>query len=441
MRSRRPVTKIGSMRAAQDVPPGTVVTVTRKLSPVTDEGARFVRLCEEHAAVFATRAGEHDRAGSFGFENWEDLKASGALRACIPAELGGLGVMSLHDLAVGISRLAQGDASMAIGANMHMSLPWGFTRHWLAARARGDVDAEGQWGATLQVFGTMVFCGPNTEPGNNVGILPATTAKPVEGGYLVTGRKIFGTNAPVADIFGFWVSLPDDGTGRPMMASATVPRGTAGMTVHDDWDALGMRASGSCSVSFEDCFIPAGFVRTVGVSGEWGADFLMSLLAIAFPLVATFVGIAEAALDEAKTNVVTRRRGPSECFLGDRHGIQQLIAEAEVELSAARACLVRAGRLIDDYYAVHHPEQASEADLHQLMVEFQCANVVVKRGAIAVIDKTMTAVGGSSYGASSPLARHWRDVRAGAFMQPFSPVEAFRYIASVALGREPLIDD
>jgi hypothetical protein len=43
--------------------------------------------------------------------------------------------------------------------------------------------------------------------------------------------------------------------------------------------------------------------------------------------------------------------------------------------------------------------------------------------------------------ASSSLARHWRDVRAGSFMQPFTPVEAYRYIASVVLGRDPAFDE
>lgn len=412
----------------------------RRLAARTPEGAEFVQLCEDHSAAFAPRAERHDREGTFGFESWEELRASGALRACIPTELGGLGVTSLHDIAVGISRLAEGDASMAIGANMHLALPWGITRSWLAARTSGDAHAEQQLASTLSIFGTAVFSGPNTEPANSCGIRPATTATRTDGGYLINGRKSFGTNAPLADVFGFWVTITDPGGEPSRMATAIVPRGTIGMTIHDDWDALGMRASGSCSVVFEQCLIPDTLVREIGIVGHWDPAFVHSLVGITFPLVGTFLGIAEAALRLGRQHVKTKRKGPSNTLLAERHGIQQLIAEAEIELAAARAALSRTGRLIDDLYATAHAEEVTEADSHELLVDFQCTNVIVKRAAVQVVDKVMNAVGGSSYMSGHPLARHWRDVRAGSFMQPFTPVEAYRYIASIALGLPPALD-
>ena len=415
--------------------------VNRRLRARTPEGAAFVQLCEDHAIAFAPRADRHDREGSFGFENWEELRAGGALRACIPAELGGLGVTSLHDVAVGISRLAEGDASMAIGANMHLTLPWGFTRHWQAARSRGDAEGEQRWASRLAMFGAAIFAGPNTEPANNCGLQPATTATRTDGGYLINGRKIFGTNTPVADVFGFWVTLTDPSGGAARIASALVPRGTPGMTILDDWDALGMRASGSCSLVFDQCLIPETMVREIGVAGQWDPAFVLSLIGIAFPLVGTFLGIAETALDLGRRHVMTKRKGPSNTLLAERHGIQQLIAEAEIELPAARAALARTGTLIDDLYGAVHPEDITDDDSQQVLADFQCTNTIVKRSAVGVVDRVMNAVGGSSYLTGHPLARHWRDVRAGTFMQPFSPVEAYRYIATVALGLPPALDE
>src|SRR5262245_14056265 len=106
-----------------------------ELTPLTEPGARLVELAEQHGADFATRADQHDRECSFPFQNIEARRKSGVMAACVPEELGGLGVESIHDYVLGINRLGRGDGSTAIGANMHIFRAWRMAWYWRAAKA------------------------------------------------------------------------------------------------------------------------------------------------------------------------------------------------------------------------------------------------------------------------------------------------------------------
>src|SRR6516162_11610522 len=120
------------------------------LQPQTPAGARFVTLAEEHSADFATRADQHDREGSFPFENIEAMQRSGVMAACVPAELGGMGVESLHDAVLGINRLGRGDGSTAIATAMHVMYTWGLTRAWRGATATGDAPQAERTASSLR---------------------------------------------------------------------------------------------------------------------------------------------------------------------------------------------------------------------------------------------------------------------------------------------------
>jgi len=91
-----------------------------ELTSNTNAGARLVAIAEQLSEALAARAAEHDRDGTYPFEAIDALKAAGYFAAPVPIELGGLGVSSAHDLVVAASRLARGDASVAIGMNMHL---------------------------------------------------------------------------------------------------------------------------------------------------------------------------------------------------------------------------------------------------------------------------------------------------------------------------------
>jgi alkylation response protein AidB-like acyl-CoA dehydrogenase len=410
------------------------------LQPMTENGRRFVDLAERHAHDFAERAAAHDHAGKFPFDNFQDMKESGFLAGVVPKEYGGLGVTSLYDLMVGISRLARGDASTAIAANMHICGTGNVVRFRRRAEQAGDRTTVALVDELLRKVanGDALMCFPNSEAGTDL-TSPQTEATPVEGGYRINGRKIFGTVSPAAQIIFPTVRLkqPD---GTFLTATAVVERGTAGLDIKENWDALGMRSSGSNDIVFSACFVPShllvGIRDNYGKAGQGLPDVALNVNA---PLNATFLGIAEAARDIA-VQATTKQKGPTRRMLAERIPIQELIAQIEIDLSVARAVTDRLGRLGDAFTERYAHDEPHIHDVNEIMKEVQCMKYVVNRKAVEVVDRAMTICGGASYMNNHPLTRLYRDARAGSFMQPYAPYEALEFIGKVALGLDATLD-
>jgi alkylation response protein AidB-like acyl-CoA dehydrogenase len=382
-----------------------------ELEPVTAAGARLVELAEKHAVEFAATAGEYDRAGAFPFPHWEHLRGSGLLAGTVPAELGGLGVGSVQDLVVAVSRLARGDASIAIGVAMHLGAFWYFSRMPAAPAAMKLL-------LRRCARGRAVACVAISEPGTQIG-WPRSTARPAGDGCRIDGRKTFCTNSPAATVFLSTVRIGDS----DQLGFALIPRETAGVTVLDNWDSLGMRASGSNDVRYESCRVPDGMVVPAGPLGQLPTAMLPFTMAGALLLVGAALGIAERAQELTAQPAAGRPVRPE---------VARLVAENEVDLAVSRAAVGRVAALLDK----HLPGEPPGPRLHELMSQVQCVNVAVKRAAIAIVDRALTVSGGRGYLSSSPLSRLYRDVRAGPFMQPFSALDAGEYIGRIRLGLE-----
>jgi alkylation response protein AidB-like acyl-CoA dehydrogenase len=407
-----------------------------EMMPLTPPGLRFVALAEDHARDFATRAERHDREGSFPVENIEALRRSGASGATVPAELGGLGVDSIHDYVVGVNRLGRGDGSTALAANMHIFRTWFIARAWRMAQATGANDEEARWESLLRriASGEIVISAILTEPGvDHLHI--RTEATRGEGGWLLNGRKSFGTGSPAADLLGILCRYRD-ADGRLRMGLAHVSTKNSGVEIKNNWDALGMRASGSHDVVFTNCFIPAADLADTGPWGEYTERYLAGNVVGTLGLVAVFLGIAEAARECVFALLKTGRGGR----LGERRSVQHAVAEIEIGLATSRAMIARTALALDTFFQRHGLGTLPMAGLHEVMKDFQCTKWVVSRKAIEVVDLALTVSGGAGYLSKSPLSRLYRDVRAGPFMQPFSPNEALEYIGKVALGIDPVIE-
>jgi alkylation response protein AidB-like acyl-CoA dehydrogenase len=405
----------------------------------TDSGQAFVEMAERHAGDIGERAAEHDRDGTFPTEAIDSMKATRFLTAAVPTHHGGLGVTSFHDLMVGVNRLARADASVAIAVNMHFAVSAIISRMVRGARERGDDAAAQGMEQLLGALGAGAVAMANaTEAGTDVRY-PMTEVTRVDGGWRIDGRKIFGTLSPVADIMVVTcrVQRADGGYGG---GNAIVFRGTPGQKILDNWDALGMRASGSNDVIYENCVVP---FEAFFEEGDWGAlDEPLLVIGTGgnIGLLGAMTGIAERARSYVVDLLRTRTKQPTGRPLAERRGIQHVMADLEMSLNTCRAHLAWMGSHIDSTLVDRPVTSVSIEELHQLMAAFQASKVVVQRNAIDVVDKALQLSGGAGYFSANPLSRLYRDVRAGPFMQPLSANDAHEYIGKVSLGQPPLVE-
>jgi alkylation response protein AidB-like acyl-CoA dehydrogenase len=248
---------------------------------------------------------------------------------------------------------------------------------------------------------------------------PRTTATPTPAGWRIDGRKSFCTMSPAATVFYASVtSVADDGVER--YGYAQVPTDAAGVDIEGDWDALGMRASGSHSVTFTGVEIPRSALLGGFVAGDGDAYMERNLVAGLFHASAS-LGIAESAASAA-AGALAARGEP------DGHA-RTLLAQNVVELGACRATLSRAAALVD----------GSDEHFVALFAQTQAAKTFVNETATRIVDRALTLSGGAGYLNGHPLARAYRDVRAGSFMHPLGANRAYDLLGDVALGRELVV--
>jgi alkylation response protein AidB-like acyl-CoA dehydrogenase len=398
-----------------------------ELTALTQPGAELVAIAERVGPSLAEHAARHDREASYPFEAVDALMSAGWFAAPIPAELGGLGVTSVHDLVVAAGRLARADASVAIGVNMHMTILRNIVRRWEQAVAAGNERRTALSAATLEsiAYDGTVIASAVSEPQQNL-TRPATTATRTEDGWIVNGRKIFCTASPAATVLYTAVTFTDE-DGRERYGYARIPPDTPGVTINGDWDALGMRASGSHSITLENVELPASALRGGFATGST-LDYVEANLTAGLFHASASLGIAEMS-QQTVTESIARRNGS---FHDGR--ASSLLAESTIDLAAARALLARAASLVDDHYAAG--ADATPASI-EVFSEVQAAKTFVNEAATRVVDRALTLSGGAGYMNGHPLARAYRDVRAGGFMHPLGANRAYELVAQVALGHEP----
>jgi alkylation response protein AidB-like acyl-CoA dehydrogenase len=222
---------------------------------------------------------------------------------------------------------------------------------------------------------------------------PGTRATRTESGWRIDGRKMFCTMSPAATDLYVAVTYTD-GEGSERYAYAMVPTGSP--SVHDDWDALGMRASGSNSVSLEGVDLPASGLRGGFRAGDPLPYMERNLVAGPFHAAAS-LGIAESADTIARHGIAGR-------INGDARALTQ-VADNAVDLAAARGVLSRAGALIDDHRAANPASDGSVRRARRGVRRGPGRKAFVGEAAARIVERALALSGGAGYLNGSPLAR------------------------------------
>ncbi len=376
-------------------------------------------LSDDMLARFDERAPVYDRENRFFDEDWEDLRNSGYLLAAVPTELGGSGLL-LDDYVRLQQRLAYVAPATALAVNMHC--------YWtgLAADLVRAGDESFGWMLERAAAGD-VFCALHGEAGNDLPLMLAVaTADRVDGGWRISGHKIFGSLTPVWTLGGFHAMDSSD-PANPKIVHGFLPRDADGVQIIDTWDTLGMRATQSQDTVLDNVFVPDDLVALVCPAGFAGAGpFQIGIFAWALMgFSATYLGAARRAFDIIVEQMPKRSSIALTRSMAHHPEVQHNVAEMRIALDAASALLEQTAR--DWATGAPHEDWPVRLTATRYFVISQCFDVV---------DRALDLTGGSGAFKRNRLEQIFRDVRMGRF-HPGNTLLAHELIGKLCLGINP----
>lgn len=339
------------------------------------------------------------------------MKASGYTRLGIPEPLGGLGA-SMRQVIYAQAELGTGCGSTALAIAMHLYSTLALSYRW----RHGASDA----GAALKkIAGTDLIL---MTSGGSDGIYPSGTATRIEGGYLISGHKVFCSQVQGADLI-TTMARYDDPEDGPIVLMMALPIRQPGIEIVETWDTLGMRGTQSHDLTLTDVFVADEQISARKAWGRNDAPLRSALAHFAPTVAAVYWGIAAGARDEA-VRVIAGRRGPAGAAV-ENPMTQRQVGLMDTKLRTAWWALAGALTELGDDFPL------DERTVNTVVV----AKREVVTAASDVVNLAMSVTGGSAYFRRSPIERAYRDARAGEF-HPLTPEKTLLYAGRTALGQD-----
>lgn len=344
-------------------------------------------LLEKIAALgpeLARRGAETEGGDDFVAANYAALKQAKILSAMVPAELGGGGV-AYSEMCAAVRTLAHYCSSTALSVSMHQHLVATFRWNYEHGRP-GEKPLRAVAEKDLVLVST----------GAGDWLASKGMARKVDGGFRVSAHKAFASGSPAGGLLVTTAPYEDPSQGWQVL-HFPVPVSAEGVSVRDDWQAMGMRGTGSNTVTLDNVFVPEEAVSLRRPRGRFH-PFYDTVVTVALPMfMSAYAGIAEAAAELAVAKC--RRMGDD----GHRAAaLGEMLNQLTVVQSVHAAMVANVNEL--DF------EQSHERSDRALR-----GKTVVAEATIATVEKAIDAVGGSAYFRKSGLERLLRDAYAGKF--------------------------
>jgi butyryl-CoA dehydrogenase len=340
----------------------------------------FAQFCDRK---IAPQAAAIDESHAFPMDLFQELGALGFFGMRYPADVGGSG-LDLLSLCLALEEISRGSMSLAGCVTMQSLMGTKFLEMLGNADIRHRLLIPALRGEKI---GAICMTEPNA--GSDLGGI-ATTARKVDGGYVLRGQKIWVTSAPLADFFTVFARTGDE----RKLTIFLVEKHFKGLAVGKAIPKMGVWAIPTSELALDDCFVPDSH-RLSKEEGD-GESHLRKLLAeIRIVTGALALGGARGALEEA-----IRYAGERKQFgkpINAYQAIQIRLAEMATDLEAARR-LVHYAAWLKDNDRPHHKEAAM-------------AKLFASEAAAQICDKAARVLASYGYSMEFPVQRHLRDIR------------------------------
>ena len=360
--------------------------------------SRWNEVARSLGEEFAARAEAHDENDTFVSNNYAALKERRVFSAAIPEELGGGGA-SHREIADMLRTLAQYCGSTALALSMHQHLIAATV--WKYRRGQGG---EPMLKNVAEKQLVLVSTGAGDWLESN------GSATKRDGGYVVSARKHFASQSAVGDVLVTSAPCMDEVLHFP------VPMNSPGVTVLNDWRALGMRGTASHTVKLENVFVPDAAIVLKRPRGAYHPLWNI-VLTVAMPLImSVYVGIAQKAAKLSIDHIRKKKNAKPHAAV--------LIGEMNNDLVAAEIQL-------DDMLRIANNYDFEPIDQNGQDILTRKTNVA--NAAIRVVTKAMEIVGGEGFYRGFGLERLFRDVQAARY-HPLPESDQVRFAGEYLLS-------